>query len=66
MNYCNICEFYDECEYAGIINFCDSCKDCNVCSIKTVYCTKGYAIECDNGFEDINDYCSEDYEEGAE
>ena len=65
MNYCDACEFYDECEYSDGINFCDDCKDCFNCNLKYVSCKAGHDIECNNGFEDKNDYCSEDCEEGG-
>lgn len=63
MNYCDSCEYYDECELAGGINFCEDCKDCFTCDIRYSSCKAGHDIECNNGFEDKNDYCSEDEEE---
>ena len=66
MNYCDTCEYYDECEYADGINFCDDCKDRFNCDLRYVHCKAGHDIECNNGFEDKNDYCSEDDEEGGE
>lgn len=66
MNYCDSCEYYDDCEYSDGINFCDDCKEYAKCTISYVSCKAGHDIECNNGFEDKNDYCSEDDEEGAE
>lgn len=63
MNYCDNCEYNNECELAGIINFCEDCKDCDCCSIRTEYCKAGHDIECNNGFEKKDCYCDE--EEGA-
>lgn len=63
MNYCKLCEFYDKCELADVVNFCDDCKDSENCTLKYVFCKAGHDIECNNGFEDKNDYCSEDNEE---
>lgn len=61
------CEFEDDCEFAEQYNFCEDCKDyytCDMCC--DVMCEKGYCIECNNGFEDKDDYCCEygDDEEG--
>lgn len=56
MNRCNGCEFHDNCEYADNYNFCDDCKDCINCSIRSFFsCEAGYDIECNNGFEDVQD-----------
>ena len=66
MNYCDTCEYYDECEYADGINFCDDCKDRFNCNLRYEDCMAGHNIECNNGFEDKNDYCSEDDEEDGE
>lgn len=63
MSYCDCCEYANECELADRINFCNDCKDCDECTIKYVTCEAGFYIECNNGFEDKNDYCSEDVEE---
>lgn len=63
MNHCNVCEFYNDCEYADGINFCEDCKDYAECTIRDVSCKDGHDIECNNGFEDKNDYCCEDEEE---
>lgn len=63
MSYCDCCEYANECELADGICFCNDCKDCDECTIKYVTCEAGFYIECNNGFEDKNDYCGEDYEE---
>ena len=62
MNRCDSCEFYDECEYADGINFCEDCKDHSECTLCYISCKAGFDIECNNGFEDKEDYCSEDDE----
>ena len=49
---CDGCEYYNECEYADNYNFCDDCKDCFGCPIRSVSCKAGYDIECNNGFEE--------------
>ena len=66
MSYCDSCEYYDECEFADEINFCDDCKDGDGCDLRCVCCEAGHDIECNNGFEDKYDYCSEDDEEDGE
>ena len=63
MNYCDSCEFADKCELADGINFCADCAEYANCTICTHQCKAGHDIECNNGFEDKNDYCSEDDEE---
>lgn len=63
INYCSTCEFADTCEIADITNFCDDCKDCDGCTLKYVTCQAGHDIECNNGFEPNDDYCSEDEDE---
>lgn len=63
MCYCNSCDFYEECDLAGDINFCEDCKDCETCTIKFNSCEAGHCIECNNGFEDKNDYCSDEPDE---
>lgn len=63
MNHCDYCNYADECELAYGVCFCEDCKDYPDCSIRCVTCEAGHDIECNNGFEDKNDYCSEDYEE---
>ena len=60
MSYCDSCEYYDECEDAGFVLFCDDCKDCNDCNIRYISCKAGHDIECNNGFEPKDDYCSEE------
>lgn len=62
MNYCDICEYYDNCELAGGINFCENCKDCNDCTIKFDTCKAGHYIECNNGWEDNEIYYYDDEE----
>lgn len=54
--YCVDCEYAEKCEYAYCINFCDECKDRLTCGIRYESCDAGYDIECNNGFEPINDY----------
>lgn len=63
MNYCDVCEYADKCELADIINFCEDCKDfaCG-CIICFETCKAGHYIECNNGWEDKEDYCCEDVE----
>lgn len=51
MNHCLTCEYYDECEHAEYVNFCEDCKDYAICPIRTVCCEAGHDIECNNGFE---------------
>lgn len=63
LNYCSSCELADTCELADQVNFCDDCKDRIGCSIKFDTCDAGHYIECNNGFEDKNDYCSTDDED---
>lgn len=63
MNYCESCDYANECDLADVINFCEDCKDYHDCSIRYHTCEAGHYIECNNGFEDKNDYCSEDEEE---
>lgn len=61
-NYCNICDFYDDCEYAGDICFCDNCAARENCRLRDgVVCLAGYGIECNNGYEEESDLF--DYEE---
>ena len=62
-NYCDVCEHYDSCELAGDIMFCDDCLYCDTCDIKYVTCEAGNYIECNNGWEDKEIYCCEDYDE---
>jgi hypothetical protein len=63
VSYCDCCEYANECELADGINFCNDCKDCDECTIRTVCCEAGHDIECNNGFEDKNDYYSEVHKE---
>lgn len=65
MSRCYTCEYHDECEYADGINFCDDCIYGNNCDLRYVSCEAGHDIECNNGFEDKSDYCSEDDEDGV-
>ena len=60
MNDCDMCEFYGNCELAGQTMFCDDCKDYHNCSIKFVTCEAGHYIECNNGWEDKEDYCCQE------
>ena len=62
MDYCSICEFYDECELADGTNFCEDCADCDICTIKSEYCKAGHCVECNNGFELKSD-CLEEEDE---
>ena len=62
MSRCDICEYYDNCELAGGINFCEDCRDCNDCAIKFDTCKAGHYIECNNGWEDNEIYCCDDEE----
>ena len=48
---CVLCEYYDECEYAEQINFCEDCVDRHTCGLRNVQCLAGHDIECNNGFE---------------
>ena len=50
---CYTCKFYDECEYSDGYNFCEDCKNADVCPIRysSQTCKAGYEIECNNGFE---------------
>lgn len=66
MSYCDICEYADKCELADIVNFCDDCKDSANCTIRFETCEAGHYIECNNGWEDKEDYCCEDCEESEE
>lgn len=58
MNHCDYCEYADECELADCINFCEDCRDYHTCTICYSYCKAGHEIECNNGFEDEDDYWS--------
>lgn len=49
-DYCLNCEYRETCELADNINFCEECKDCDTCTIKSC-CEAGHDIECNNGFE---------------
>ena len=60
MSYCDTCGYADDCELAYGICFCEDCKDYHDCTIRYYTCEAGHEIECNNGFEDKNDYCSED------
>lgn len=51
MNYCDGCKFSECCELTNEIDFCEDCANFEECSIKTVWCDAGHAIECNNGFE---------------
>lgn len=61
-DYCSTCEYYDECEDANQVNFCDDCRDCILCSIRWEQCKAGHDIECNNGFEpkSMDDWEDED------
>ena len=63
---CVLCEYYEECEYAEQINFCDDCKYGNHCDLRTVQCLAGHDIECNNTFEPKSeiDWEEEEDEEG--
>ena len=61
--YCDMCKFKDSCELARNIMFCDDCAECDTCDIKCVECEAGHYIECNNGWEEKDIYCCEDYEE---
>lgn len=65
MSYCDTCEYYDECVFADGTNFCEDCKYYAECRIRTASCEAGHDIECNNGFEDKNEYCCDD-EKGGE
>lgn len=64
MSHCDVCEYYDECEYAGIICFCDSCRNRQDCNLRYVSCKAGHDIECNNSYEE-DGYCDDDEEGGA-
>lgn len=63
MNYCDSCEYTHRCQLPDGINFCEDCKYYPKCTICDVYCLAGHEIECNNGFENKNEYCCEDDEE---
>lgn len=65
-NYCETCDLADKCELAYGIMFCDNCKDSCDCSIKFATCEAGHFIECNNGWEDKEDYCCEDEDDDKE
>ena len=46
---CALCEYYEHCEYAEQINFCEDCKDYDNCGIHMEYCLAMHEIECDIG-----------------
>ena len=54
-NYCSDCEYRETCEIADITNFCEDCKDYYTCDIQAE-CGAGHSVECNNGFEDRNEY----------
>ena len=64
-NRCALCEYYENCEYAEQVNFCEDCKDYNTCGIHMEYCLAMHEIECNNGFEPKSeaDWEDEDDEE---
>lgn len=63
-NYCDTCDLYEDCEYAGNICFCDFCADRKDCTVKCVTCDAGHYIECNNGFEvEGNIYPEDEIEE---
>ena len=55
---CSICEHSDSCKFAHYYNFCEDCKDYWDCTIRisSEECLKGYEIECNNGFEDEDEW----------
>lgn len=64
MNRCENCEHSDKCPLAKITNFCEDCVDYEICNIKSSECCeKGHDIECNNGFEDKENYKYYDDEE---
>lgn len=65
-NYCDTCDLYEDCEYAGNICFCDFCADRKGCTVKCVTCDAGHHIECNNGFEVEGDVYPEDEVEEEE
>ena len=66
MNYCDGCEYYEECELAGGVNFCEECRDSGKCTIKDGLCKAGHAVECNNGFEPYWYMYDDEYEEEGE
>lgn len=61
MSYCLTCDKYYSCEMADTINFCDECKDADYCTLRLcTTCPSGHDIECNNGFEPKDYYCSEE------
>ena len=60
-DYCETCDYADKCEYAYSVRFCRDCKDYRDCSLRLYggSCYAGYDIECDNGFEEENEYDDE-------
>ncbi len=60
MTYCDSCEYYNVCDYAGMINFCEDCRESCTCGIRFVSCLAGHDIECNNGFELKSDYGEDD------
>lgn len=56
-NYCDNCEHSATCEIAFETEFCDDCKDRFNCNIRYYNsCAAGHDVECNNGFEPLNDY----------
>lgn len=58
-DYCETCDFANKCSYAYAVRFCRECKDYWDCDIRNVSCMAGHDIECDNGFEEENEYDDE-------
>jgi hypothetical protein len=51
-NFCIGCDLFETCEHADNVNFCDNCKDSDICDIRNVSCDEGHDIECNNGYEE--------------
>lgn len=48
---CLECEYLEQCDLAGYLNFCEDCQHYEGCSINHISCRGLYDMECNNGFE---------------
>lgn len=63
---CYGCEFYDECEDQDCL--CTGCKHEDDCPLQSVMCMckKGFYLECNNGYEDEDDWSDDEEDEDEE
>lgn len=48
---CFDCQYLEQCDLAGHMEFCDDCKHCETCTIYHISCQSMYDVERNNGFE---------------